>query len=86
MVQLTIRGVGEELHRAIKEHAKRRGLSINRYVLSVIRESVGLGSGKKDLEMEFHDLDHLAGTWSQQAYDEFLRDLESQREIDRGLW
>ena len=84
--QLTIRGVEMNLHRSIKEEARRRGLSINRYVLLVLREAVGLGSANENLEMEFHDLDHLAGTWTQGEFEEFEKQLVAQRSIDQELW
>jgi len=84
--QLTIRGVGEELHRALRDRADQRGMSINRYVLSVLRQSVGLANGGNSWDIEFDDLDVLAGTWSQQDYNEFARQLQLQRSIDRELW
>ena len=85
MKQLTIRGVGEKEHTAIKDQADRKGMSINRYVLSIIREAVGLGSEKPSQKI-FHDLDHLAGTWDQEELEEFERNLSLQREIDKDLW
>ena len=41
--QLTIRGIGVELHNALKESARRKGLSLNRYVVAILREAAGLG-------------------------------------------
>lgn len=86
MKQITVRGVGAELHNLIKAEAKRRGLSVNRYVLFVLREAVGLGDGKYNEDLEFHDLDHLAGTWTSDEYKLFERQLVSQRKVDAELW
>ena len=86
MKQLTIRNVGIDLHRAIKNEAQRRGLSINRYVLLILREAVGFGDGQLDQDIEFHDLDHLSGTWTEEEYRQFAEALNSQRKIDEGLW
>ena len=86
MKQLTIRNVGADLHQAVKDEAQRQGLSINRYVLHVIREAVGLGDGYSTQTNEFHDLDHLAGTWTEEDYRQFEEALNSQRKIDEGLW
>jgi hypothetical protein len=36
--------------------------------------------------MEFNDLDHLAGTWTQEVYEEFQEHLTLQRDIDKVLW
>ena len=86
MKQLTIRGVDEELHHALREGADRHGMSINRYVLSVIKESIGLANSGVLRDAEFNDLDDLAGTWTQQEYDEFKGHLQTQRTIDAELW
>lgn len=86
MKQITVRGVGIELHKLIKAEADQRGLSINRYVLLVLREAVGLGDGHYDKDMEYHDLDHLAGTWTADEYEHFDKQLYSQRKVDVELW
>jgi len=84
--QLTIRGLGTELHIALKQGAKRRGMSVNRYVLSILREAAGMGADPSLRDIEFHDLDHLAGTWTQSDLDEFEDQLALQRSIDEELW
>ena len=86
MKQLTIRGVGIDLHQAIKTAAEKRGLSINRYVLYTLREAVGLGYGGSEQDVSFDDLDHLAGTWTQDELEEFERHLDNQRKIESDLW
>lgn len=86
MKQLTIRGVSEDLHRKLKSDAELRNQSINRYVLTIIRERVGLSGGDALPEAEFNDLDHLAGTWSEEQYREFQDTLQGQRTIDQELW
>lgn len=85
-MQLTIRSVDPELQHILKTEAKRRGLSVNRYVLMLLREAAGLGSGNPEPEREFHDLDHFIGTWTQQEYEEFEKELAVQRSIDEELW
>lgn len=86
MKQLTIRGVDDELHYALRSRADQHGMSINRYVLTVIKESVGLTNGGVLRDAEFDDLDNLAGTWTQEDYDEFKGQLQTQRSIDTELW
>jgi hypothetical protein len=61
-------------------------MSVNRYLLHVLREAVGSDSGQLDQEFEFDDLDHLAGTWTREEYELFMRHLDSQRSIDGTLW
>ena len=86
MKQLTVRGIGIELHTALKLGAERRGMSMNRYVLSILRDAVGMDAGLEPRDIEFHDLDHLAGTWTQSYLDEFQSQLALQRGIDEELW
>jgi hypothetical protein len=85
MKQLTIRGVGEQLHMVIKREAKKRGQSINHYVLSIIQQATGFGY-KLNFDKEYTDLDHLAGTWTDQEFFEFQEILDDQRDIDEGIW
>ena len=40
----------------------------------------------KDEATTYHDLDHLAGSWSEQEAAEFDRALAEQRRIDPELW
>jgi DNA polymerase III delta subunit len=86
MKQLTIRGVDEKLHRTIRSKANQQGLSINRYLLHLIKEAVGLANGGLLREQEFDDLDALAGTWTEDDFEEFEASLKEQRQIDEEIW
>jgi DNA polymerase III delta subunit len=86
MKQLTIRGVDEKLHRTIRSKANQQGLSINRYLLYLIKEAVGLANGGLLREQEFDDLDDLAGTWTEADFEEFEANLKEQRQIDEEIW
>ena len=86
MKQITVRDIGGELHRAIKKEASRRGVSMNRYVLAILREAVGLNDGLRKPPEEYQDLDHLAGTWTDQDYADFVEQFEAQRSVDDDLW
>ena len=61
-------------------------MSVNRYVLYVLKENVGLAAGKTLRETKFDDLDYLARTWSQADLEEFNVALDEQRSIDEKLW
>lgn len=86
MKQLTVRGVNDDLHRALKKEADRRGTSMNRFVLSLLKEAMGVGNGNGRYEILFDDLDHLAGTWSRKEAEVFEQALNQQRAIDKELW
>lgn len=84
MSQLTVRDVDERLGEALRREAEARGLSVNRLVLQLLRESLGLAFDKRP--PIFTDLDHLAGTWSAEDAAEIEPHLSAQRRIDSELW
>lgn len=84
MSQLTVRDVDERLGEALRREAEARGLSVNRLVLQLLRESVGLSTHKQ--QPAFTDLDHLVGTWSAEDAAEIEPHLSAQRGIDNELW
>ena len=85
MAQLTVRNVDDRLHAALKREAQRRGISVSRYVLQVLAEAVEMSRVLQQPEA-YHDLDHLAGTWTSEQAGEFSRFLGEQRQLDGNLW
>lgn len=86
MKQLTVRGVNDELHRALQNEAERLGVSVNGLVLKFLKESVGLAYETISRDQEFDDLDFLIGAWSQADEEEFAGLLQTQRTVDPELW
>jgi hypothetical protein len=84
MSQLTVRDVDETLGEALKKEAALRGVSVNRLVLQLLREGVGLASPRGPVR--YTDLDHFIGKWTAEEADEFDRHLAEQRKIDPDLW
>jgi hypothetical protein len=41
---------------------------------------------KKKEKVRYHDLDHLAGTWSKEEAEAFEKLIAEQRTIDPELW
>ncbi|MBS3909191.1 MAG: hypothetical protein KGZ93_06150 [Actinobacteria bacterium] len=86
MKQMTIRGIAPELEKVIKEEARKKGLSTNKVVVSLLEKGAGLTAKKTLKKTVYHDLDSLAGTWSSEEAEEFERHLEEQRRIDEDVW
>ena len=86
MRQITIRGIPDEVERAITRDAKRRKMSKNRVIVSLLEQATGAGSGQSPGGRLFHDLDHLAGTWSAEEAERFETHLGTQRQTDEDLW
>ena len=82
--QLTVRQVDGELLQALRRETRRRGESLNKVTLSLLRSSLGVSSSR--VSRSYTDLDHLAGRWSPEECAEFNARLGKQREIDPDLW
>ena len=84
MKAITVRGIDEELEKKLRAEAHNNGDSINSTLLKLIRR--GLGLDKPIPYQEFHDLDNLAGTWSETDEEEFAAVQAGFSTIDRDLW
>lgn len=86
MKQLTIRGIPDEVQKAIEREAKRKRKSKNKIVVSLLEQATGVKSGKSSRVELCHDLDHLSGLWSAKEAERFEKHLVKQRKIDEDLW
>ena len=80
-LQTTIRDIPEDLEHALRERARRSGESLNRTLIRLLRQAVGLNPPRKK-----RDLSALAGTWSQEEADEFDRQVRWSEQIDTEPW
>ncbi len=83
MKAITIRGIDDELRDALKKEARRTGKSMNRIILEVLREMLGLKKGRRNVV--HHDLDALAGGWSKRDEEEFIEKTKYFEVIDEGI-
>jgi hypothetical protein len=84
MPAITLRNLSPELGRVIRQHARAFHTSLNRAVISLLEERVGLARRRETTL--YHDLDHLAGSWTKQEAAAFEKALARQRAIDEELW
>ncbi len=82
--QITLRSVGSTLRAALDREAERRGTSLNRTILALLSERLGLSDDS--IPVEYEDLDELAGTWTKAEASRFEEALEAQRQVDARLW
>lgn len=80
MRHLSIRHVPPELARALDEEKRRRGTSLNRTVLELLGQALGLGPGRSN------GLERYSGTWTEEEFEEFERAIEFTEQIDEELW
>lgn len=81
MHTMTIRNVSAELAAALDEEKRRRGLSLNRTVLALIEESLGVNGGIRS-----NGLGRLAGTWSEEEFRQFEDAVSAFGEVDPDIW
>ncbi|MBU0956267.1 MAG: antitoxin [Spirochaetes bacterium] len=82
MSTLTIRTSDENLAKALKRASIERKESVNQLVLETLAERF-IGPAKR---RKYTDLDHLAGTWSAEEYDQFTKAISSLEAIHPGDW
>jgi hypothetical protein len=85
MNAITVRNLPPELARVIRQKAKKERTSLNRAVIGLLEEATGLGRGAK-ADVMHHDLDHLAGSWSREEYEEIMEAVREQRRIEPEMW
>lgn len=83
MKTITMRGIDEEIAKVLKEKAKKEGISVNRVLLKLIRE--GLGLKKKRRTVIYDDIDRLAGGWSEEDYMEFQGKVADFEVVDEDM-
>ncbi len=84
MTAITLRNIPPTLQEVIQRRADTDGLSLNKTVIRMLEEAAGQRTGTT---RELHDdLDHLAGTWSDEEAAVFESALVEQRRVDPELW
>jgi len=78
-----LRNITPNVMSSLKRKALKQKISINSLILHIIEEDLDLAPKAKQI---FHDLDHLAGTWSykeKEAFDDNIKPFET---IDKEFW
>jgi hypothetical protein len=83
MTAITLRNLPAAVVKAVKEKARREKISLNKAVAALLEEATGSRTGKKVLH---RDLDHLAGSWSEQEYEQITLAVREQRQVDPEMW
>jgi len=85
MKAITLRNLPPEVAKTVQQRAKKKKTSVNKAVIELLEESVG-GKVKKKEKTRYHDLDHLAGSWTKEEAEAFEKLIAEQRTIDPDLW
>jgi hypothetical protein len=84
MPAITLRNLPHKLTQAIWKLARERHTSLNRAVIGLLEERLGLA--RQHGTTLHHDLDQLAGAWTPQEAAVFNKWLAQQRALDDDLW
>ena len=84
MKAITLRRIPPEIQNAIRAKARQKRISINKAVIEMLEERIGILRDRK--KVVHHDLDDLAGSWGSREAKAFERVMEVSRQIDEDLW
>ena len=82
---ITIQNLDDTTSEWIGNEARRRGISVESLVVELIRKGMSTGQQTPQLQ-SYHDLDSLAGTWSEEQEAEFLNAIADFEQVDKKLW
>ena len=82
---ITIQNLDDATAKWISEEAERRGVNVESLVLELIRKGINIDQQTPYLQA-YHDLDSLAGTWSEEQGTEFLNAVADFEQVDEKLW
>lgn len=80
MKHLTIRNVPDDLYEQLKREKSRRGESLNRTVIELLRQRLGVGTTPSN------GLAGLAGRWDDTELREFEEATAQFERVDEELW
>jgi hypothetical protein len=83
---ITIRHLDEATIDWLDAEARRRGTDVERIVIELIHQGAKTTTPPQEGLPVFHDLDALAGTWTQEEAEEFLQATADFRRVDEALW
>lgn len=84
MTQITLRGMDDKLEKTIRRMAREKGTSLNKVVLDMVRQHMGLKT--KTQEHPGESLRKLAGGWSKKQAADFMESINSCEQIDEAMW
>ncbi|MBI3856787.1 MAG: hypothetical protein HY293_13955 [Planctomycetes bacterium] len=84
MRPITLRNLPPAVARAVRDRAGAEGLSLNKAVLRILEEALGLSRTKRPpINRDFED---FIGVWTDEEAREIERRIYEQRRVDPELW
>jgi hypothetical protein len=89
MTAFILRDLDQHLAAKLKREAKKRELSVNRFLIQIIEAALKpqtQKNSKQDCLSPRNESAKLAGKWSKRDEQEFLKATQGSREIDEAMW
>ncbi len=77
---IQVQKTDESIIQQVEQQAKQQNIALNEFLLHLIR------TGLQMLQPIYHDLDNLAGTWSNEDERIFEQVVSDFGQIDESLW
>ena len=84
-VELTLKDIDNVIVEKLKSKADQRGIDLDTFILSIFKKELGLEI-ETPRDNLYGDLDYLAGTWSKEEAEDFIKLTEDFNKIDDELW
>lgn len=82
MRNLSVRNIPPDLSEALEEEKHRRRQSLNKTVIDLLRQSLGLSPRA----VRSNGLRGLGGNWTEEEFQEFVEAVAQTEVIDEELW
>ncbi len=84
LAPITVRNLPPRVARAVREKARREGLSLNKAVVQLLENATDTRPDPKPVL--HHDLDHFFGRATKREADRLDEAIKEQRSIDPDMW
>lgn len=85
MRNIELTNVDNVIFERLSFEAEKQGIDLKTLILTLIRKSLGLEK-INDKNEDYHDLDYLSGTWTDQDAKDFNVHSLGFEAIDKDLW
>lgn len=79
-----LRNIAPDVMLVLKQEAAKQNTSVNSLILKFIDHELNIKHQVK--KNSYHDLDNLAGTWTEKDKKAFEQRIKSFEQIDQDLW
>jgi hypothetical protein len=82
-----VENIDDEIVKKLLFEATNKGVDLNTFILTIFKQAVGMETSRDqdDVDEVYHDLDYLAGTWTEEEAESFVNATKDFRKVDNEL-